>query len=109
MNGSHPEDFDLLDALLHEEGLAVAPGAIPRRGLAEAPASYQQRRLWFLHQLAPASAAYNISTAFRLEGALDPAAVQSALAAIVLRHEILRTTFVAWMASPCNAWRPGCP
>ena len=109
MNGSHPEDFDLLDALLHEAGLAVAPGAIPRRGLAEAPASYQQRRLWFLHQLAPASAAYNISTAFRLEGALDPAAVQSALAAIVLRHEILRTTFVGVDGEPVQRVTAGRP
>ena len=52
-----------------------------QRGLA--PLSFAQRRLWFLEQLG-ASAAYNIPTAIRLEGALDRGALIRAL------HEIAR-------------------
>jgi amino acid adenylation domain-containing protein len=89
------DDLDLLDELLEEEGLAPARDAraIARRGAREAPASFQQRRLWFLHELEPSSAAYNIATALRLDGALDVAALQAAFDRLVARHEILRTLF----------------
>jgi amino acid adenylation domain-containing protein len=57
------------------------------------PLSFAQQRLWFLHQLDPASAAYNMPVAFRLSGRLDAAALQWALNEVLRRHEILRTTF----------------
>ena len=57
------------------------------------PLSFAQQRLWFLHQMDPASAAYNMPLALRLSGALDADALQWALDEIVRRHEILRTTF----------------
>ena len=55
--------------------------------------SFPQQRLWSLAQVEPHSAAYNISTAVRVEGALDIAALEDSLNAIVARHEVLRTTF----------------
>jgi amino acid adenylation domain-containing protein len=58
-----------------------------------APVSSSQQRLWLLHRLAPASAAYNISSGAMLEGPLDVAALQRAVDAIVARHETLRTFF----------------
>ncbi len=57
------------------------------------PLSYGQRALWFLHHVAPASAAYNIGVAVRIRSALDPSALRRALQALVDRHGSLRTTF----------------
>jgi amino acid adenylation domain-containing protein len=59
------------------------------------PASFAQARLWFLDQMDPGSATYNVATAHRLEGTLDRAALERSLQALVARHEALRTTFVA--------------
>jgi amino acid adenylation domain-containing protein len=72
----------------HEEGADAAP-----EELFVFPLSFAQRRLWFLHQMNPASAAYNMPVAFRMSGPLDAAALGWALSEIVRRHEILRTTF----------------
>ena len=58
-----------------------------------APASFAQRRLWFLHQLDPASTAYNMTAAVRLEGRLDFEALERSFKEIVRRHESLRTSF----------------
>jgi len=57
------------------------------------PLSYAQQRLWFLNQLDPESAAYNIAGAVRLSGRLDVPALSASLDEIVGRHEILRTRF----------------
>jgi amino acid adenylation domain-containing protein len=57
------------------------------------PLSYGQRALWFLQQLAPNSAAYNMVGAARIRGAVDTGALQRAFQALVERHACLRTTF----------------
>lgn len=57
------------------------------------PLSFAQQRLWFMHQMDPASSAYNMPMAFRLSGRLDVEALEWALNEILRRHEILRTTF----------------
>ncbi|WP_225422686.1 condensation domain-containing protein, partial [Pseudomonas huaxiensis] len=55
--------------------------------------SYAQQRQWFLWQLEPQSAAYNMPAALRLKGALDIAALELAFETLIGRHETLRTTF----------------
>ncbi|HXU33587.1 MAG TPA: condensation domain-containing protein, partial [Thermoanaerobaculia bacterium] len=93
------EDLDLLGRLLEEEGFDVAASAsIPRRDAAgrfdgEIPLSFAQARLWFLDRLDPSSTQYNLYSAFRFPGKIAPAALSRALAAVVSRHESLRTTF----------------
>ncbi len=58
------------------------------------PCTLQQEGLWFEHQLNPDSSAYHIAFALRLRGALDVGALRSALSALIVRHEVLRTRFV---------------
>lgn len=60
----------------------------------EFPATPTQSALWFIHEMDPASPAYNIPLAFRIEGALDVRALRRALEALLERHEILRTVYV---------------
>ncbi|WP_437299547.1 non-ribosomal peptide synthase/polyketide synthase [Sorangium sp. So ce426] len=57
------------------------------------PLSYAQQRLWFLWQLEPESAAYNVPFAVKLVGGVNPEALADTFAALVERHEALRTTF----------------
>src|SRR5208283_5256568 len=57
------------------------------------PLSFAQRRLWVLDQIEPDNPLYNIPRAIRLTGALNVEALQTAINAIVDRHEILRTTY----------------
>ncbi|CRK57276.1 FIG01294969: hypothetical protein [Alloactinosynnema sp. L-07] len=55
--------------------------------------SSAQRRLWILDQLQPGTTEYLMSTALRLRGPVDRAAVRVALDGIVARHEVLRTRY----------------
>ena len=64
-----------------------------RKNRNEAPLSFAQQRLWFLHQLDPDSSAYHLPVYYRFSGALNIAALEQSLNEIVRRHEILRTVF----------------
>jgi amino acid adenylation domain-containing protein len=61
--------------------------------LPDYPLSFAQQRLWFLDQLAPGTALYNIPLVLELEGPLDAPVLERALGEIVRRHEPLRTVF----------------
>jgi amino acid adenylation domain-containing protein len=63
--------------------------------VARAALSFAQRRQWFLWKLDPASTAYHIAEGLRLQGVLDIEALRAAFQALVLRHESLRTVFLA--------------
>ncbi|HLL46214.1 MAG TPA: condensation domain-containing protein, partial [Longimicrobiaceae bacterium] len=79
-------------------------GPAPREG--RLPLSFAQERLWFLDRLEPGSAVYNIPVAWRLEGALDQAALERSLSEIVRRHEALRTVFAEVDGSPVQVIAP---
>ncbi|HEX8709306.1 MAG TPA: condensation domain-containing protein, partial [Pyrinomonadaceae bacterium] len=78
---------------------AATPNAASE-AISEHPLSHGQKALWFLHQLAPESAAYNLSAAVRLLSEVDPQALQRTFQALVDRHPSLRTTFSASSAEP---------
>ena len=60
---------------------------------ADRPLSFAQERIWFMQQLDPHSAAYNLAATVRLRGELDPAVLEAAFTELVRRHESLRATF----------------
>lgn len=58
------------------------------------PLSFAQQRLWFLEQLYPDSAAYNIAAAIELRGPLQHKLLEQSFLRIIQRHESLRTCFI---------------
>ncbi|ELX07967.1 linear gramicidin synthase subunit C [Janthinobacterium sp. HH01] len=70
------------------------------------PLSFAQQRLWFIDQLEPGSAFYNIPAAVRLSGALDVAALRRTVNEIVRRHEALRTSFGSADGAPVQVIAP---
>jgi hypothetical protein len=76
------------------EGAGVAAPPITRADRAqELPLSFAQQRLWFIDQLEPGSAFYNVPAAVRLTGELQVEALEQTFTEVVRRHEVLRTRF----------------
>ncbi|HEX6902709.1 MAG TPA: amino acid adenylation domain-containing protein, partial [Thermoanaerobaculia bacterium] len=88
---------------------AVAPPLRPVDRSGDLPLSFAQERLWFLDQLAPGSAAYNLPVAVRLSGPLRPAALAAGLERIAARHEALRTRFESRAGRPAQVIESGTP
>jgi amino acid adenylation domain-containing protein len=88
-----------LDGLLRA-GAAELPRVEPVARTGELPLSFAQQRLWFIDQLEPGSAAYNIPAAVRLRGSLNSEALARSLTEVVRRHESLRTCFAADAGRP---------
>jgi amino acid adenylation domain-containing protein len=87
------------EAMREGDGLQAPPiTPAPRDG--DLPLSFSQERLWFLAQLEPDSAAYNVPLGMRLVGHLDAQALEQALGELARRHEVLRTTFTAVLGKP---------
>ncbi|WP_375771706.1 amino acid adenylation domain-containing protein [Archangium gephyra] len=81
---------------------AVLDAGPVRRPEHEAPVpSFAQERMWFLHQLEPTSAAYNVQRAVELSGAVDVQVLEAALRQLLARHKALRSVF------PASEGRPG--
>ena len=92
-----PEQRALFEASLKAKGLrAPEIDQIPRRPREDVnlfPTSIDQERLWFIEQLQPGNAAYNIFSASRIKGPLDAAVMERVVNELIARHEVLRTTF----------------
>jgi amino acid adenylation domain-containing protein len=86
---------------LQQQDLTLsAPPILPRGEQSELLLSYAQTRLWFLDQLEPNSAFYNIPVALRLQGHLNQSALTQSLEEIIQRHEALRTNFITVNGQP---------
>jgi len=74
---------------------------IPRRKATDAAwLSFGQQQMWFLDQLTPGTATYNIPDAMQVSGPLDVEALEKALQVIVGRHEVLRTHLASVDGNP---------
>ncbi|WP_394851184.1 amino acid adenylation domain-containing protein [Pendulispora rubella] len=76
------------------------PPLVPLARSEAPPLSFAQQRLWFLDQLEPGNPFYNIPMALRVRGQLDVDALARSLDFLQLRHEALRTTFLAPSGDP---------
>ncbi|MBN3815033.1 condensation domain-containing protein, partial [Paraburkholderia sp. Ac-20347] len=76
-----------------------AESATPLHALADRsalPLSLMQQRIWVVDQLADrALASYNMTAGLDLRGPLDASLLQRSLAALIARHEVLRSAFYA--------------
>ncbi len=79
-----------VDSAARTDGGEPIPRAPRERPL---PLSFAQERLLFLHRLDAARTSYHVPVALELVGRLDAVALERALAAVVARHEVLRTHF----------------
>ena len=85
----------------------VSPAHIDRAG--SAPLSFSQERMWFINQLNPDNAAYNVAAALRFSGSLNHEALTRTMDELVRRHESLRTTFHIQAGSPVQVVAPVAP
>ncbi|MFJ6610333.1 amino acid adenylation domain-containing protein [Streptomyces sp. NPDC091289] len=92
----------------HTDGRAGEGGGGGDGGAA-LPLSPAQERLWFLHQLDPDDASYNIPLVLRLVGALSEPALRAAFDGTAARHEALRTRFPDLDGRPAARVEPPAP
>jgi amino acid adenylation domain-containing protein len=85
----------VVEAITQAEERLVSPPILPVSRENNLPLSFAQQRLWFIEQLQPNNAAYNITSAVRVFGNLNITALESCLNEIIKRHESLRTNFIA--------------
>ena len=90
-----PERRKLLLQRLKQAQEAPSPAArlTAEPGRTRFPLSFAQRRLWLLDRLEPGSSAFHMPLAMRMDGPVDAAVIEHALAEIVARHSSLRTHF----------------
>ena len=73
----------------------MLPGVKTKQTVYVFVASYAQRSLLFLDQLAPGNSFYNLHIGRRFDSPLDVGALHQSINEIVRRHEVLRTAFKA--------------
>jgi amino acid adenylation domain-containing protein len=114
MNGAKQEvafsnkRHELFALMLKKKGINATHKRVARRQTTDAPVplSFAQQRLWFLDQLEPGNASYNMPMIVRLRGRLDVEVLTRTLSEIVRRHEVLRTTFTLIKDQPAQVIGP---
>ncbi|WP_147451540.1 non-ribosomal peptide synthetase, partial [Corallococcus llansteffanensis] len=95
-----------LQAALQSSATTTLPPLVPTEKNGPRPLSFSQQRLWFLHQLEPDNAAYNLPAALRLSGDLDVELLRRTFEFLEHRHESLRTTFTVAQGEPIQLIHP---
>jgi amino acid adenylation domain-containing protein len=85
----------------------ISSRSIPCRTAGAAPQlSFAQERLWFLDQLMPGSAVFNVPFAVKLRNAIHLDSLQRSVNEIVRRQEVFRTTFITVEGGPVPVIAP---
>jgi natural product biosynthesis luciferase-like monooxygenase protein/FkbM family methyltransferase len=102
-----------LDLLIRKIQQKKAPERSPSPRIARrerpeepSPLSFGQQQLWFMEQMGPGSAVYNLPAAIRCEGDLAIGVLERCLAEIERRHEALRTRFTVVDGKPVQVTVP---
>jgi non-ribosomal peptide synthetase component F len=101
----------LLSERMREKTVQTPQRRIERRPnrFAPCPLSFAQQRLWFIEQLDPGNAVYNIPGGVKLEGELDLGILERVINEIIRRHEVLRTRIEVEAGEPVQVideWGP---
>jgi len=75
-------------------------------GVLEAPMSFGQGRLFYIDQVEPGLASYNVPVAFWLSKPLDVTALRAALDDVAMRHAVLRTSLRFGVDGPVQRIAP---
>ena len=81
--------------------------AVPRG--APLPMSFWQERIWNVSQTQAGLAAYTLGRLHRITGSLDVRLLHECMDELLLRHEILRTTFALQDGKPVQVVQPPMP
>ncbi|MFV2086258.1 non-ribosomal peptide synthetase [Micromonospora sp. LOL_021] len=92
-------------AMGHEDPLVSDPVHMTATG--PVPLTPAQRRLWFLEQLRPGSAAFNLSYCLILDRKIELAALNDALSGLARRHDILRAVIEVEDGEPRQVLKDG--
>ncbi|HKV39263.1 MAG TPA: amino acid adenylation domain-containing protein, partial [Blastocatellia bacterium] len=86
---------ELAAEIAFSEGIGVVSlsEAGGRSGEMEYPLSRGQQAIWFIYQMDPLNAAYNMAGAVSINSSLNIESLRRSFQALVDRHEALRTTF----------------
>ncbi|WP_144695839.1 non-ribosomal peptide synthetase [Chitinophaga vietnamensis] len=73
------------------------------------PQSSSQKRLYLLHQIEGSQNSYNMPQAFRIKGQIDLPKLERCFAALIQRHEALRTAFIMKDGTPIQVIKTAVP
>ncbi|HEX4953895.1 MAG TPA: amino acid adenylation domain-containing protein [Thermoanaerobaculia bacterium] len=83
-----------VEALLRTSGRAPSPPLEPAPDGEPPVLSFAQERLWFLDQVDPRNPLYNLHSAVRLRGRIEPWRLSRSLRRTAARHVVLRSGFL---------------
>ncbi|WP_157510999.1 condensation domain-containing protein, partial [Frateuria sp. Soil773] len=99
---SHPTLAAQAGLLAPRVGATPAESAPVASGQTRHPASFAQRRLWFIEQMKLDVGTYVMPAAVRLQGTLSVPALRVAVQRLVARHAVLRTAFAEVDGQVCQ-------
>ncbi|MDN9009505.1 non-ribosomal peptide synthetase [Brevibacillus laterosporus] len=95
-----------IDEIIASGEQSVSVPLVPVSRDSDLVLSYTQQGVWFIEQLEPGSATYNVPVANTLKGNLNIDALERAVNEIIRRHEILRTSFISKDGKPYQVSHP---